>query len=151
MFDYIILVWPGGRKQHWTLKFSIGNEGDSGSWNSEMEKMSDQQTVFIPPVHLDSLDDFKEVASEAAVIVYNPEFFCGPFTDGEKKIRRLTLSAVGVIRNGVPLTFRFVIDDVRDLERVAAEILRELQTLGNVVRGSVESPRPIGELLAAWP
>ncbi|MFW9809363.1 MAG: hypothetical protein ACFFE6_08290 [Candidatus Thorarchaeota archaeon] len=113
--------------------------------------MSDEQTVFIPPVHLDNLDDFKEVASEAAVIVYNPEFFHGPFTDDEKRIRRLTLSAVGVLRNGVPLTFRFVLDDVRDLERVAAEILRELQTLGNVVHGSVESPRPIGELLAAWP
>lgn len=116
-----------------------------------MENMSDEQTVFIPPVQLESLEDFKDVAREAAVIVFNPEFFRGPFTDDDKKIRRLTLSAVGVLRNGVPLTFRYVLDDVRDLERVAAKILRDLETLGNVVRGSVESSRPIGELLAAWP
>jgi hypothetical protein len=113
--------------------------------------MSDEQTVFIPPVLLDSLADFKEVANEAAVIVYNPEYFRGPFTDDEKKIRRLTLSAVGVLRNGIPLTFRYVLDDVRDLERVASEILQDLGKYGNVVRGSVASSRPIGELLAAWP
>ncbi|MHA1943153.1 MAG: hypothetical protein ACW96M_02040 [Candidatus Thorarchaeota archaeon] len=113
--------------------------------------MSDEQTVFIPPVQLDNLGDFKDVATEAAVIVYNPEYFRGPFTDDEKRIRRLTLSAVGVLRNGIPLTFRYVVDDVQDLERVASEILQDLGRYGNVVKGSVESSRPIGELLAAWP
>ncbi len=113
--------------------------------------MSDEQTVFIPPVQLDSLADFKDVANEAAVIVYNLEYFHGPFTDEDKRIRRLTLSAVGVIRNSIPLTFRYVLDDVRDLERIALEILKDLEKRGNVVRGSVESSRPIGELLAAWP
>lgn len=122
-----------------------------GVWVYEMGKMSDEQTVFIPPVHLESLDAFKEVASEAAVIVYNLEYFQGPFTDDEKRIRRLTLSAVGVLRNSIPLTFRYVMDDCRDLERSADEILHELQTIGNVVRGSVEGSRPIGELLATWP
>ena len=113
--------------------------------------MSDEQTVFIPPVQLDNLGDFKDVANEAAVIVYNPEYFRGPFTDDEKRIRRLTLSAVGVLRNGIPLTFRYVLDDVQDLESVASEILQDLGRYGNVVRGSVESSRPIGELLATWP
>ncbi|MHA1952055.1 MAG: hypothetical protein ACW99G_23900 [Candidatus Thorarchaeota archaeon] len=113
--------------------------------------MNDEQTVFIPPVQLESLADFKEVAGEAAVIVYNPEYFRGPFTDDDKRIRRLTLSAVGVLRNGVPLTFRYILDDVSDLEKTASEILQDLEHLGNVVRGSVEATRPIGELLAAWP
>jgi hypothetical protein len=113
--------------------------------------MSEERTAYIPPVLLDSLDDFNEVAGEAAVIVYNPEYYQGPFTDEGPRIRRLTLSAVGVLRNGIPLTFRHVIDDVRDLERIATEILKDLEHLGNVVRGSVETTRPIGELLAAWP
>ena len=119
--------------------------------NSEMEKMSDERTAYIPPVQLEDLNDFKEVASEAAVIVYNPEYYQGPVMDDEPRIRRLTLSAVGVLRNGIPLTFRYMIDDVRDLERWATEILRDLERIGNVVRGSIESTRPIGELLAAWP
>jgi hypothetical protein len=116
-----------------------------------MVTMSDERTAYIPPVQLEDLNDFKEVASEAAVIVYNPEYYQGPFMDDEPRIRRLTLSAVGVLRNGIPLTFRFMIDDVRDLERVATEILQDLEHIGNVVRGSIESTRPIGELLAAWP
>jgi hypothetical protein len=116
-----------------------------------MKRMSDERTAYIPPVLLQNLDDFKEVAEEAAVIVYNPEYYQGPFTDEEPRIRRLTLSAIGVLRNGIPLTFRYIIDDVRDLERISAEILRDLEHRGNVVRGSVETTRPIGELLAAWP
>jgi hypothetical protein len=55
------------------------------------------------------------------------------------------------LRNGVPLTFRYILDDVSDLEKTASEILQDLEHLGNVVRGSVEATRPIGELLAAWP
>jgi hypothetical protein len=113
--------------------------------------MNDEQTAYIPPVLLQNLGDFKDVAEEAAVIVYNPEYYRGPFIDDEPRMRRLTLSAIGVLRNGIPLTFRYVIDDVRDLEKVAGEILKDLEHRGNVVRGSVETARPIGELLAAWP
>ncbi|MFW9794883.1 MAG: hypothetical protein ACFFEE_11300 [Candidatus Thorarchaeota archaeon] len=113
--------------------------------------MSDEQTVFIPPVLLDSLDDFMDIAREAAVIVYSPEFYRGPFTDDDHRMRRLTLSAIGVLRNSIPMTFRFVLDDVQDLERKASEILKDLEAFGNVVRGSVEGLRPVGELLAAWP
>lgn len=125
--------------------------GDIGSKNSEMENMNDEQTVFIPPVQLESLTDFKEVADEAAVIVYSPEYFQGPFTDDNEKIRRITLSAVGVLRNGLPLTFRYVLDDVRDLDRIASEILVDLEKRGTVVRGLIDESRPMGELLAAWP
>ena len=113
--------------------------------------MSDEQTVFIPPVQLDSLADFKEVADEAAVIVYSPEYFQGPFTDDNMKIRRITLSAVGVLRNGLPLTFRYVLDDSQDLDRIASEILSDLEKCGTVVRGLIDDSKPMGELLAAWP
>ncbi len=139
------------------VEISIGSEGGISSKNivknqkSEMENMSDEQTVFIPPVQLDSLADFKEVADEAAVIVYSPEYFHGPFTDDHKMIRRVTLSAVGVLRNGLPLTFRYVLDDVRDLDRIASEILVDLEKRGTVVRGLIDESRPMGELLAAWP
>ncbi len=116
-----------------------------------MEKVNAEQNVFIPPVQLNSLSDFKDVANEAAVVVYSPEYYQGPFMDDHKKLRRLTLTAVGVEKKGLPLTFRYVLDDVRNIDQVASEILEELQVSGNVVQGSVERSHPIGELLATWP
>jgi len=116
-----------------------------------MENVNTEQNVFIPPVLLNELSEFMDIAKEAAVLVYSPEFFQGPFIDEHKKLRRLTLTAVGVRRNGLPLTFRFVLDDVRDIDRVASEILTDLKEYGNVVHGLVEKSTPLGELLATWP
>jgi hypothetical protein len=116
-----------------------------------MEIMNYEQNVPIPPVRLDRYADFRTIASEAAVVVYSPQYYHGPFTDEPKRLCRITLTAVGVIRNNVPLTFKYIFDDVRDIDRVAAEILLELENLGNLVHGSVESSQPIGELLATWP
>jgi len=110
-----------------------------------------EQNVFIPPVQLSSLSDFRDIAKDAAVIVYSPEYFQGPFMDDRKRLRRLTLTAVGVEKKGLPLTFRFVLDDVRDIETVASEILADLEAYGNVVKGSIENSPPLGELLATWP
>jgi len=116
-----------------------------------MENVSVEQNVFIPPVQLNRLSEFMDIAKEAAVLVYCPEFFQGPFMDDHKKLRRLTLTAVGVRRNGLPLTFKYVLDDVRDIDRVASEILDELKEYGNVVQGLVEKSTTLGELLATWP
>jgi hypothetical protein len=133
------------------LRISIGNEGGRGFPSSEMEIMNNEQNVSIPPVRLDSFADFKNMASEAGVVVYSPQYYQGPFTDEPKRLCRLTLTAVGVRRNNVPITFKYVIDDVRDIDRVASEILTELDNLGNLVRGSVETSQPLGEALATWP
>jgi hypothetical protein len=122
-----------------------------GFLNSEMEIMTNKPTVFIPPVQLDSYSDFRSIINEAALVVYCPEYFQGPFMDEPKQLRRLTLSAVGVLRNGLPLTFRYVLEDVRDLDRVATEIIEELEYSSNAVRGTIENSRPMGELLAARP
>ena len=116
-----------------------------------MENVNNEQNVFIPPVELTSLTDFREMANEAAVIVYSPEYYQGPFLDDHKRLRRLTLTAVGVEKKGLPLTFRFVLDDVRDIDRVASEILSDLELSGNVVKGSVNHSQPLGKLLATWP
>ncbi len=132
------------------LKISIGNKGDRGFQSSEMEIMNNEQNTFTPPVKLDSYSDFKSMASEAAVVVYSPEYYQGPFTDEQKQLRRFTLTAVGVKRNDVLLTFKHIIDDVRDIDRVALDIILDLENHGNLVRGSVETSRPMGELLA-WP
>jgi hypothetical protein len=134
-----------------TPKFSIGNEGGRGCLSSEMEIMNNEQNVSIPPVRLDNYADFKGIANEAAVVVYTPEYYQGPFSDEPKLLRRFTLTAVGVRRNNIPLTFKYVFDDVRDIDRVASEILMDLEHQGNLVRGSVDTSRPMGELLATWP
>jgi len=133
------------------LRISIGNEGGRGFPSSEMEIMNNEQNVSIPPVRLDSFADFKNMASEAGVVVYSPQYYQGPFTDEPKRLCRLTLTAVGVRRNNVLLTFKYIIDDVRDIDRVASEILMELENQGNLVRGSVETSQSMGELLATWP
>jgi len=134
-----------------TLRISIGNEGGRGFPDSEMDDMNNEQNVSIPPVRLDSFADFKNIANEAAVVVYSPQYYQGPFTDEPKRLCRLTLTALGVRRNNVPITFKYVIDDVRDIDRVASEMIMELENLGNLVRGTVESAQPMGELLATWP
>ncbi len=122
-----------------------------GPQTSEMETLSDEQNIFIPPVKLSNLSDFMEVANEAAVIVYSPEYYQSPFLDDHKRLRRLYLAAVGVERKGLPLTFRYVLDDVRDIDRIAAEILKDLESRGSVVQGSIERSEALGELLATWP
>ncbi len=122
-----------------------------GLSKSEMAMVNNEQNVYIPPVQLSNLSDFKELACSAAVVVYSPEYFQGPFMDDNKRLRRLTLTAVGVRKNGLALTFRYVLDDVRDIDRVASEILEDLEVSSNVVRGSLERSHPLGELLATWP
>ncbi|MCK4567721.1 MAG: hypothetical protein KAU48_10465 [Candidatus Thorarchaeota archaeon] len=132
------------------LKISIGNEGGGGFHSSEMEIMINEQNAFTPPVKLDNYSDFRSIANEAAVVVYSPEYYQGPFTDEPKQLCRFTLTAVGVKRNSVLLTFKYVLDDVHDIDRVASETILDLENLGNLVRGSVETSRPMGELLATW-
>jgi hypothetical protein len=116
-----------------------------------MKKMNDVQNVSLPPVRLDSYSEFKSVASEAAIIVYSPQYYQGPFTDEPKRLCRFTLTAVGVRRKNIPLTFKYIFEDVRDIDRIASEIVAELERLGTLVQGSVDSSEPIGELLATWP
>lgn len=133
-----------------TLRISIGNEGGRGFQSSEMEIMNYEQNAFTPPVKLDSYSEFKGIANEAAVVVYSPEYYQGPFTDEPKQLRRFTLTAVGVKRNNVLLTFKYVMDDVTDIDRVASETIQDLESHGNLVRGSVETSHPMGELLTTW-
>jgi hypothetical protein len=133
------------------LRISIGNDGVCGFTNSEMEIMANEQTVFIPPVQLVNYTDFRGIIEEAALVVYSPEYFQGPFIDGPKQIRRLTLSALGVVRNGLPLTFRYILEGVSDLDRIATEIIEELEFSTNAVRGTIENSRPLGELLTVRP
>ncbi len=113
--------------------------------------MSNETNVFIPPVVFETYSDFKGIIEEAALIVYSPEYYLGPFTDEPKRLRRVTFTALGVQRRGIPITFKYVLDDVRDIDRVASEIIDELDSRGNLVRGAVETSRPMGELLATWP
>jgi len=113
--------------------------------------MNNEQSVFIPPVVFETYADFQGIVEEAAMVVYSPEFYQGPFTDEPKRLRRVTFTALGVQRRGIPMTFKYVLDDIRDIDRTAAEIIEELDNRSNLVRGSVETTRPMGELLATWP
>ncbi len=85
----VMIMWPGGRKPVETPRISIGDEGDSGFLRSEMRIMNNEQTVFIPSVQLENYSEFRDILNEAALVVYSPEYFQGPFMDRPKQMRRL--------------------------------------------------------------
>ena len=125
--------------------------------------MTETSTVFIPPVQLESFTEFMRVARDAAVVVFSPEYLQSPFLDDERRLRRLTVTAVGVKRKDVPLTFKYTVDHERAVEahqgmdpssalsKMVLEIRQELEYYGNVVNGNIDSETTLGELLEARP
>ncbi len=124
--------------------------------------MNDETGAFIPPVKLDNYEDFKNFASQAAVVTYKPEYFRGPFLDDRKRIRRVTLAAIGVKLRDVPLSFIFVIeyDDLCDLskpwEEQASEVdlrieelISRLESECLLVRGTIDTLPSLGKALTA--
>ncbi len=121
-----------------------------------------EKPVMIPPILLVDYDDFKNYANDAVLVTYDVEFFNGPFLDVEKKFRRLTLHAIGVKIESVPLTFKFVLDynslelqgtdwvqKTTDLDALVRNILDELNSSVRLVRGTIDQEQEIGAVLSA--
>jgi len=125
-----------------------------------MEHMKNESSTLLPPVVLEDYADFKRFAKDAAVVVYSPEFFSSPFLDDQKRLRRLTLTALGVPIRGMALTFKYVFDHA-ELERYDAygesnsgllsEVINSLGCAGTLVRGTIDMESPLGEVLAMRP
>ncbi|TFG07579.1 hypothetical protein EU538_08590 [Candidatus Thorarchaeota archaeon] len=126
--------------------------------------MSNSETIYVPPVVVEDYDEFIDAANRAAVVLYDPEYFQSPFLDDQKRIRRVTLTAIGVEVKGLPLTFKHILDyqDLLDpsksWEEVVSDIdsyLREgIQTLDKsvrIMRGSLETHTPLGKALSMHP
>ncbi len=124
--------------------------------------MSTENRVYIPPIVVDDIEDFRRFARDAALVTFAPEYFNGPFQDDRGRLRRITLMAVGVPVRGMPLTFKCVIDyhDLRDLSRewseqsedihlLLAGIVEQLDTPAPVVQGTLDTGRPLGQVLSA--
>jgi hypothetical protein len=136
-------------------------KGYGGFRGIEMTKMNERNPVFIPPVQMEDYSEFRELAKEAALVVCDPQYLLSPFADDEKRLRRLIVTALGVKRKDVPLTFRYVLDHQQALrryrqlepsaalERMASEIMEDLEYNGNLIRGSVPTESALGELLEA--
>ncbi len=120
-----------------------------------------EKPVIIPPVVLEEYEDFKNFAKDAVLVTYDVEFFNGPFLDDKKKLRRLTLHAVGVEIENVPLTMKYVLDynsiEIRglnwnqktsELDSLVRTILEDLDGKVRLVRGTVESQPDIGAALS---
>ncbi len=118
--------------------------------------------MYIPPILLESLEEFRRFARDAALVTYAPEYFSGPFADDCGRLRRVTLVAIGVPVRGVPLMFKYVLDyqDLYDPSRGWEEqseevhtrlldLVEGLQAETPVVRGRIDSGAPMGELLSA--
>lgn len=126
--------------------------------------MNDEIGAFIPPVTLDNYDDFRNFATQAAIVTYKPEYFRGPFLDDRKRIRRVILSAIGVKLRDIPLSFKFVIeyDDLCDLSKPweeqasevdqrIGELIAHLKEDCTLVRGTIDTSPSLGKALTARP
>ena len=140
---------------HWKSR-GMGVSHNSGS---EMTKMNERDPVYIPPVYLEDYSEFRELAKEAAVVVCDPQYILSPFADDKKRLRRLIVTALGVRRKDVPLTFSYTVDHERALRRygnmtpsdaltrLVSEVMQDLEYNGNLVRGSVPLESTLGEVL----
>ncbi len=72
--------------------------------------MHDDVPMFMTPILLHSYEDFQKFAQNATAVLYCPEYCSSPFIDDKKKIRTVTLYAVGVMMSKVLLTFKYVLD-----------------------------------------
>ncbi|MHA1927975.1 MAG: hypothetical protein ACTSV2_05255 [Candidatus Thorarchaeota archaeon] len=129
-----------------------------------MNDMNDETGAFIPPVILDDYEDFRNFAVQAAIVTYSLDYFRGPFLDDRKRIRRITLAAIGVKLKDVPLSFKFVIeyDDLWDSSRPweeqvsvvdlrIEELITRLESECTVVRGAIDTVPAMGKALTARP
>ena len=127
----------------------------------EMVKMSEDRPVFIPPVVLERYEDFKEYARSAALVTYDSDYFVSPFLDDRKRLRRVTLYAIGVRVKGVPLTFKYAIDidclqdkdkswneQADEIDKLISGIVASLGQEVELIRGKIESETALGEALA---
>ncbi|MEM4735539.1 MAG: hypothetical protein QXS20_07460 [Candidatus Thorarchaeota archaeon] len=123
--------------------------------------MSLEKPICIGPVTVDDYSQFRDMARRAALIVYRPEYFKTPFRDDARRLKRVTVAAVGVRVNGIPMTFRYVLsyedmidpsvplrDQSDDISKRLLDIVSEIESSPNVIRGSVDVETSMGELLA---
>jgi len=138
--------------------------GGSCIGSNEMRRMSNENPAIVPPVLLETYEDFVTFASNAALVMYYPEYFHSPFLDDQKRLRRMTLTALGVKMNGVALTFKYVLthDDLCDssgtweeqtaqANQAMEDIMSKLGAQGNLVRGSLDIEPAFGEALVFRP
>ena len=94
------------------------------------------------------------------MVVYSPEFFASPFLNDQKRLRRLTLTALGVQIKDMTLTFKYVFDSSEldgyedssaTSDDLLSEVIRRLDFGGTLVRGAVDMGTSFGEALAMRP
>ena len=121
----------------------------------------ENEVVYIPPIVLENIEDFKEYARNAKIIVYNIERFSGPFKDSNDLIRRIHLYAVGVPVRGLPLTFQIEVswNDLANpnmpwheqssfIEESFETILQEVSTLAPTVMGRLDTQNNYAQVYA---
>lgn len=124
--------------------------------------MNKENPTTLPTIELDVYDDFIEVAMEAAIVTFKPDFFYSPFLDDEKRLRRVVLHAIGVRRHGSALTFKYTFDydciydsskswdeQVKDASQFLSQLIASLKSVSNLVQGNVSSEYSVGESLAS--
>ena len=125
--------------------------------------MNKENPTILPTIELDEYEDFREVAMEAAVVTFKPDFFHSPFLDDEKRLRRVILHAIGVRRHELALTFKYTFDydsiydsskswdeQVNEANRFLSQLIAGLESVSNLVQGNISSEYSIGESLTSF-
>ncbi|MCK5240705.1 MAG: hypothetical protein KAR33_14210, partial [Candidatus Thorarchaeota archaeon] len=124
------------------------------------ENMNEMRNNPVSPVILDRYEDFEDYARKAALVMYRPEYYRGPFLDDPGRIRRVTFTAVGVQLNGVVLNFIYTLshEDMYDsslgweeqapeIDKKINEMVEKLRSECGVVRGGLTPSQSFGEAL----
>ena len=124
--------------------------------------MNEEKPTTLPSIVLENYEDFRKFAAEAALVTFKQEYFHSPFLDDEKRLRRITLHAVGVKRNGLSLTFKYTFDydciydpslsredQINQANQFMSQLVAGLESMGNLVQGNISSEHSIGESLAS--
>ncbi|MFW9907444.1 MAG: hypothetical protein ACFFEF_02615 [Candidatus Thorarchaeota archaeon] len=124
--------------------------------------MKEVRSYQTPSVILDRYEDFEEYAKQAALVIYRPDIYRGPFLDDPGRVRRVTFTAVGVRVNDIVMNFTFALsyEDISDsaqtweeqskvLEQRVADMVATLSEDCDIVQGSLSTKSSLGEALSA--
>ena len=163
---YMLMRGFQAHPRTWPSVSPLETKGPEGAYGAmrELKEMSKENPTSIPPVVLDDYSDFEMFAKGAVLVLYSPEYFHSPFLDDKKRLRRVTLTALGVRVNGIALTFKHVLDynnlcdtskdwneQTQEIDHHITQIMARLGSEGNLIRGTVETEPSIGEALVMRP
>lgn len=114
-----------------------------------------EHPVILPPIIMDDYEEFTKLAKNASLITYDLNYFRSPFLDEKPRVKRVTLWAIGVPVNGLPMTMKFSMDytevmdrsrtwseQTNEIEKTLLRLITEIEDDVPVIKGRIELDTP---------